>query len=84
MHFLKSLPLLTISISFGVHRPRPNAWRQPDNVILAGAGVTMCISINLFATANLPQARPVADSIDTVNALHSKVTKKVAAEGSLI
>ncbi|OHC05053.1 MAG: hypothetical protein A3H23_05765 [Planctomycetes bacterium RIFCSPLOWO2_12_FULL_40_19] len=63
----------------------------------------MLISINLFATANLPQARPVADSIDTclraiclprcgagtahrqaVNALHSKVTKKVAAEGSLI
>ena len=43
-------------ISFGVHRPRPNAWR---------AGVTMLISINLFATANLPQARPVADSIDT-------------------
>ena len=59
-------------ISFGVHRPRPNAWR---------AGVTMLISINLFAAANLPQARPVADSIDTVNALHSKVTKKVAAEG---
>ena len=40
----------------GVHRPRPNAWRQPDNVILAGAGVMMFTSINLFATANLPQA----------------------------
>jgi len=37
-----------------------NGFIRAGNVILAGAGVPMFTTLNLFATANLPQARPVA------------------------